>query len=85
MSEFKEVVSGDIDFGLAWWERRKVDRIDVGVAAEHELQFEPLDFLHTRLGIAGWRERFCDVGTPSDDLLVLVVVEYGRNLYVSSQ
>jgi hypothetical protein len=45
------------------------------------LQFEPLDFLDTRLGVASWGEGIGDIRPPANDFLILVVVEDGGNLY----
>lgn len=76
----EEVVGGDIDLGFAWWEGWKVDGVNVGVAGEHQLELEPFDLLHAGLGIAGGREGVCDVRTPADDFLVLIVVKDSGNL-----
>ena len=80
LSQLEEVVGGDVDFRLSGRKGRKVDRIDVGVSGKHELQFEPLDFLDTRLGVASGRQSVRNVRTPADDLLVLIVVEDRGNL-----
>jgi len=80
LAQFEKVVRCNIDLALSRWQWREIDWIYVGVAAQHQLQLEPLDFLHARLWVAGGCERFGDVGSPSHDLLMLVVVEDGRNL-----
>jgi hypothetical protein len=80
LPKLEKIVGGDIDFGLAWWERWEVDGIDVGVAAEHQLQFEPFYFLYAWLGIASGCESFGDIWAPTNDLLVLIVVEDCRDL-----
>lgn len=81
LAELEEVIGGDIDFGLARRQRRQVDGVDICVsAAEHELQLEPFHLLHAWLGVASWGKRIGDIGAPSDNFLVLIVVENGRDL-----
>lgn len=80
LSQLEQIIGGNIDFGLSWGKWGQVDGINVGVATQHELQLEPFDLLHAGLGVACGGERFGDVRTPPDDLLVLVVVEDGRDL-----
>lgn len=83
LSQLEEVIGGDVNFGLARREGGKVDRIDIGVAGQHELKLEPLDFLDARLRVARWGERIGDIGAPSDDFLVLIVVQDSGNLGAS--
>lgn len=80
LAQLKEVVGGDINLGLARGQRGEVDGVNVGVAAEHELELEPLDLLDAGLGVAGGSEGVGRVRAPADDLLVLVVVENGGDL-----
>jgi hypothetical protein len=74
LSELEEVVGSNVNLRLARWKRRKVDGIDVCVSAQHELQLKPFHLLHAWLGVAGRRQCFGNIGSPSYDLLVLVVV-----------
>lgn len=81
LAELEEVVGGDIDFGLARRQRWQVNGVDICVsAAEHELQLEPFHLLHAWLGVASWGKRIGNIGAPSDNFLVLIVVEDGRDL-----
>jgi hypothetical protein len=80
LSQLEEVVGSNIDFGLSRRKRWEVDRVDVGVSGKHQLELEPLHLLNTWLGVASRCQRVGDVGTPSNNLLVLVVVEDCGNL-----
>lgn len=81
LSQLEEVVCCNVDFRLSWRKRGKVDRVDVGVSGKHQLQLEPFHLLNAWLGVAGGRERIRNVRTPANNLLVLIVVKNGGNLY----
>ena len=68
--------------GWEWW---KVNWVDVGISTEHQLEFEPLDFLYAGFWISSWRQSISDIWTPANDLLVLIVVKDCRNLDTSQQ
>lgn len=74
LSQLEQVVGSDVDFRLSWWKWREVNRIDVCVSAQHQLQLEPFHLLYAWLGVACRGEGVGNVRAPSDDLLVLVVV-----------
>jgi len=80
LAEVEEVISRDIDLRLAWRERWKVNGIDVRITGKHKLEFEPLDLLDAWFGITGRCQSVCDIRSPADDFLVLIIVEDGRNL-----
>lgn len=80
LAQVEEVVGCDIDLGLPRRKRRQVDRVDVGIAREHQLKLEPLHLLDTRLGIAGGGQSVGNVWPPPYDLLILIVVQDSGDL-----
>jgi hypothetical protein len=80
LSQLEQVVGCDVNLGFSWRKRGQVDGVYVGVAAQHQLQFEPFDFLDTWLRITSRRKSLGDIGTPTDNLLVLIIVENRRDL-----
>lgn len=80
LPQVEEVVGSHVDLRLAGWQRGQVDGVDVCVPGEHELQLEPFDLLHARLGVACGCQCISDVGSPAHDLLVLVIVEHCGDL-----
>lgn len=80
LSQLEEVVGGNVDFRFSGRKRREVDRVDVGVSGKHQLQLEPFHLLNTGLRVACRRQCIGNVRAPTDDLLVLIVVENCWNL-----
>lgn len=82
LAQFEEVICSYVDFRLPRREWRQVDGVDVAVSREHKLQLEPLDFLHPKLGEARRCEGFADIRTPTDDFLILIVVQDSGDLAI---
>lgn len=80
LSQLEEVVGGDIDLRLARRQRRQVDGVNVRVPGEHQLKLEPLDFLYPLLRVSGGGQSISDIRAPTHHLLVLIVVQNGRDL-----
>lgn len=83
LSQLEEIVCRDVDLRLSWRKGREVDRVNISVPREHQLQLEPFHLLHTGLWVAGWSKRIGDVRTPTHHLLVLIVIQHRWDLFCS--